>query len=43
VFATAVAALLLGFGPLAASTGRRLAGHAATVGLSALAVDVYLC
>jgi hypothetical protein len=42
VFATAVGALLLGFGPLAAATGRRLAVEAATVGLAALAVDMYM-
>jgi hypothetical protein len=42
VFATAVAALLLGFGPLATATGRRLAVQTATVGLAALAVDMYM-
>jgi hypothetical protein len=42
VFATALAALLLGFGPLRAATGRRLAATAATCGVGALLVDIYL-
>jgi hypothetical protein len=42
VWATALAALLLGFGPLRAATGRRLALTAMTCGLVALLVDVYL-
>jgi hypothetical protein len=42
VFATAVGALALGFGPLRASSGRRLAIGAAVCGLSALLVDIYL-
>ena len=42
VFATALAALLLGFGALRAATGRRLASTAAACGLAALLVDIYL-
>ena len=42
VFATAVAALLLGFGPLRAASGRRLAVNALICGLAALLVDTYL-
>jgi hypothetical protein len=42
VFATALAVLLLGFGPLHSATGRRLALTAAVCGLAALLVDVYL-
>ena len=42
VFATALGALLLGFGPLAAAPGRRLALTALLCGVSALLVDVYL-
>src|SRR5207247_9556530 len=42
VFATALAALLLGFGPLRAASGRRLAQTAAVCGLAALLVDIYL-
>ena len=42
VFATALAALLLGFGPLAHASGRRLALTTATCGLAALLVDIYL-
>ena len=42
VFATALSALVLGFGPLHAATGRRLALTATTCGLAALLVDIYL-
>jgi len=42
VFATALATLLLGFGPLRAATARRLALAAATCGVAALLVDIYL-
>ena len=42
VFATALAAVLLGFGPLRAASGRRLALTAAVCGLAALLVDIYL-
>jgi hypothetical protein len=42
VFATALGALVLGLGPLHASTGRRLALAAAICGLAALLVDIYL-
>ena len=42
VFATALALLTLGFGPLARDTGRRLALTSATCGLAALLVDIYL-
>jgi hypothetical protein len=42
VFATAIAVLLLGFGPLRAATGRRVALNALICGLAALLVDVYL-
>jgi hypothetical protein len=42
VFTVAVAALLLGFGPLRAERARRLAGLAALAGLGALLVDIYL-
>jgi hypothetical protein len=42
VFATALAAPLLGFGPLGAATGRRLAVVTLTVGLAALVVDMYM-
>jgi hypothetical protein len=42
VFATALSALALGFGPLAAANGRRVALTAATCGLAALLVDIYL-
>ena len=42
VFTTALASLLLGFGPLRAAAGRRLALTAAVCGLSALLVDIYL-
>jgi len=42
VFATAVSALLLGFGPLRAASGRRVALTAAICGLAALLVDIYL-
>ena len=42
VFATALAALLLGVGPLRAASGRRLAQTAAVCGLAALLVDIYL-
>jgi hypothetical protein len=42
VFATAIAALLLGFGPLRTDAGRRLALIALGSGLAALLVDIYL-
>ena len=42
VFATALAALLLGFGPLRTASGQRLALSASVCGLAALLVDVYL-
>ena len=42
VFATALGAVALGFGPLRAATGRRLALGAVVCGLSALLVDIYL-
>lgn len=42
VFATALSALLLGFGPLRAETGRRVALTAAMCGLAALLIDIYL-
>jgi hypothetical protein len=42
VFTVAVAALLLGFGPLCTDAARRLAGLAAVAGLGALLVDIYL-
>ena len=42
VFATALGALLLGFGPLRAATGRRVALVALVSGLAALLVDIYL-
>jgi hypothetical protein len=42
VFATALSTLVLGFGPLGAATGRRLALTAGTCGLAARLVDIYL-
>lgn len=42
VFATALSALLLGFGPLRAATGQRLAQAVAVCGVAALLVDIYL-
>jgi hypothetical protein len=42
VFATALAALLLGFGPLRTASGRRLALTASICDVAALLVDVYL-
>ena len=42
VFATALAALHLGFGPLRATSGRLLALTASVCGLAALLVDIYL-
>ncbi|MFL5935608.1 MAG: hypothetical protein ACJ744_09170 [Gaiellaceae bacterium] len=42
VFATALSALALGFGPLRAASGRRLATAASLCGLAALLVDIYL-
>jgi hypothetical protein len=43
IFAIALTAIPLGFGPLArAGTGRRLAGTAALAGLAAFLVDVYM-
>lgn len=42
VFATAIAVLVLGFGPLRAATGRRVALSATVCGLAALLVDIYL-
>src|SRR3954447_2593523 len=42
VFATAIAALVLGFGPLRTDTGRRVALNVVVCGLAALLVDIYL-
>jgi hypothetical protein len=42
VFAAAIAALVLGFGPLRADVGRRVALTVVICGLAALLVDVYL-
>lgn len=42
VFATALATLVLGFGPYRGVTGRRLALAAVVCGLAALLVDIYL-
>ena len=42
VFATALAALALGFGPMRTDNGRLLALTAAVCGLAALLVDIYL-
>jgi len=42
VFATAIGALVLGFGPLRSDSGRRVALTALVCGLAALLVDVYL-
>jgi len=42
VFTVAVAALILGFGPLRAETGRRVALLSVLCGLGAFLVDVYL-
>jgi hypothetical protein len=42
VFATALAALVLGLGPQRAATGRRVAVTALVCGLAALLVDIYL-
>jgi hypothetical protein len=42
VFATALSALVLGFGPLRAASGRRVALTASVCGLAALLVDIYL-
>jgi len=42
VFTVAVAALLLGFGPLRTDAAWRLAGLAALAGLGALLVDICL-
>jgi hypothetical protein len=42
VFATAIAALLLGFGSLSRASGRRLATTALLCGVAALLVDTYL-
>jgi hypothetical protein len=42
VFATALAALPLGFGPLASATGRRLTVRVVACGLAGLLVDIYL-
>jgi hypothetical protein len=42
VFATAAAALILGFGALRAASGRALAAACVLCGVSALLVDVYL-
>jgi len=42
VFTVAVAALLLGFGPLRADPGRRVSLLAVLAGVSALLVDIYL-
>ena len=42
VFTVALAALLLGFGPLRAATGQRLALTATVCGIASLLVDIYL-
>jgi hypothetical protein len=42
VFATAIAALLLGFGPLRAETGKRVTLNVVICGLAAFLVDIYL-
>ncbi len=42
VFAAALSALALGFGPLRDATGRRLALTTTICGLAALLVDIYL-
>jgi hypothetical protein len=42
VFATALATLLLGFGPLRAASGGRVAQTSVVCGLAALLVDIYL-
>src|SRR3954451_21682189 len=42
VFATAIGALCLGFGPQRADPGRRVAVNALICGLAALLVDTYL-
>jgi hypothetical protein len=42
VFATALAALVLGFGPMRAASGGQLASTAAVCGVAALLVDIYL-
>ncbi len=42
VFATASAVLLLGFGPLRAASGRKVAITALLCGAAALLVDIYL-
>ena len=42
VFATAIAALALGFGPQRADPGRRVAVNVVICGLAALLVDTYL-
>jgi hypothetical protein len=42
VFATALAGLATGLGPLRAATGRRVAVTALTCGVAALLVDIYL-
>ena len=42
VFATALAAIVLGFGPLRAGTAKELAVAATTCGVVALLVDIYL-
>jgi hypothetical protein len=41
VFAAAIAALLLGFGPLRTANGRRLATTTLVCGIAALLVDIY--
>jgi hypothetical protein len=42
VFATAVAVVVLGFGPLRTGTARQLVVAATTCGVAALLVDIYL-
>ena len=42
VFATAIAGLLLGFGPLRSDTGKRVALNALVCGFAALLIDIYL-
>ena len=43
VFAAALAALLLGFGPLRAASGRRVAATVLGCGLAALLIDIHAC
>jgi hypothetical protein len=42
IWATAIAAIVLGFGSLRTATGRRIAQTALICGLASLLVDIYL-